>query len=165
MNNWNLLRKESRIWLYGANRRFTSSELSYIQDLLEDFCSSWAAHGKKLDCGFKIIGDQIIALAVDEAVEAASGCSIDSSVAVIREIDNKYRLDIFNRLRTYVSVGENSLETLSLDDVKRKLASAELHSYSPVVNMQASEIRQIRENPFIPLKNTWLERFIERQTA
>ena len=44
-----------------------------------------------------LINNSILILAVDEARKAASGCSIDSSVHMIKHLEKELKIDFFNR--------------------------------------------------------------------
>ncbi len=88
----------SKVWLYFADRRLTNEEVSICSADLNSFNNTWSAHGKKLHSGQTILFNHVIVLVVDENTEAASGCSIDSSVHAIKKIGAKINVDFFNRL-------------------------------------------------------------------
>lgn len=96
------LSKNARVWVYQSNRTLTDSEKQQISSRLDDFTSSWAAHGAKLMCESTILGDYFIVLAVDDRFEMPSGCSIDSSIKLMKEIGNEFQIDFFNRLKLIV---------------------------------------------------------------
>ena len=53
--DFNQLPDESRVWIYQANRSFSEDELKEIKSKLETFITSWTAHGKDLQSGFKML--------------------------------------------------------------------------------------------------------------
>ncbi len=159
MNHWETLSNDARVWLYGANRKLSETEQRKIQDMLDTFCESWAAHGAKLDCGYTILYNQLIILAVDEKSAAASGCSIDSSVKVFREIDAKYELDLFNRLRSY-HLREGQLVAHHSSAIKQLLESNELTSQSLFIDPLIGSKYDVLNNLTKPLKETWLNKYL-----
>jgi hypothetical protein len=72
----------ARLWVYQANRPFTSEEKQFVAYNAERFVAQWAAHGQDLNASFLIEYDQFLILMVDERQAEASGCSIDSSVGI-----------------------------------------------------------------------------------
>ena len=46
--NFDVLPKNSRIWIYQSNRSFTEIELEDISSKLNVFLQSWSAHGSDL---------------------------------------------------------------------------------------------------------------------
>lgn len=89
--------ENTKLWIYQADRKFTPTEILNISNLLGEFTSTWQAHGQNLSAGFEIRYSLFIILWVDENLANASGCSIDSSVRIIKEIEQKYGVDLFNR--------------------------------------------------------------------
>lgn len=91
----------SRVWIYIANRAFTAEERPVLDAHLAAFTSSWAAHGTPLAAEAAVLLDQIVVLAVDEAPQTATGCSIDASVAALRALPQAAPtladLDLFDR--------------------------------------------------------------------
>lgn len=159
MNNWNQLADNARIWLYGANRSLTESEESQILLILDRFCDEWAAHGAKLNCGFQILHHQIIVLGVDEASAAASGCSIDSSVKVFRDIDAQFQLDLFNRLRSY-HIADNTINALDSSSIKSKVEAVELQADSRFIDMLITSKGDVRNALVKPMSQTWLSKYL-----
>lgn len=164
MNNWNQLKPQSRIWIYGANRPFHEHEAVNIETYLNKFCATWAAHGAKLLCGFKLVYNQFIIIAVDEESAAASGCSIDKSIEIIEQIDSKLNLDLFNRFRSYEVVSESPLSIipLTVEEVKSKIEKGELNQFSKMINMQGFYLRDITPDITQPLSNTWLQKYLPK---
>jgi len=158
MNLWDNLPGHARVWVYGANRRLSDQELTLVKNQLEDFCADWAAHGAKLACGFNILYDQLVILAVDEQQAAASGCSIDSSVRVIREIDANLNIDLFNRLRAFV-VRENGLETYSPSEFKTALEANQINADTAVIDPLVLNLDQMNQEFIKPVSDTWLKKY------
>jgi len=88
---------KSKIWIYQSNRELTSPEVTAIQQKLNDFTTQWQAHGHQLQAKADILYNFFIVFTVDEASASVTGCSIDSSVRIIKEIEQEYKLDLFNR--------------------------------------------------------------------
>ncbi|MCP4975889.1 MAG: ABC transporter ATPase, partial [Maribacter sp.] len=78
--DFNVLPESSRVWIYQANRSFTSLELEELGGELDAFIQDWTAHGSDLKAGYEIRYKRFIILALDQTDTAASGCSIDASV-------------------------------------------------------------------------------------
>lgn len=130
-----------RIWLYTANRTITSAEEQEILPVLNDFVSKWATHGKGMRATSTIIDQRFVVIVSDEEVTAASGCSIDSSVRLIKSIGSQYNIDFFNRLKVVVlNEGEQAFVSIhSLSKYPNALV------YNPLIQSLGE------------LRNTWLE--------
>lgn len=101
----------SRIWLYLAERKLDSTELHFVEEKLQEFLRTWNAHGKNLNCNGTIIFSQYLVLSVNEEIEFASGCSIDSSVHFVKTLVSELNIDFFNRMNVLSIINENETKT------------------------------------------------------
>ena len=92
------LADDSRIWIFQANRKFSTEEKEIIISKLNTFIADWNAHGAELLADFDLPYDQFIVVGVDENQATASGCSIDKLTKLVREIDADYSYDLLNRM-------------------------------------------------------------------
>jgi hypothetical protein len=107
------LSDHSRVWLYLSDRKLDSTEQLFAEEKLQDFLSTWKAHGKSLNCNGTILFSQYLILSVDEDIESASGCSIDSSVRFVKLLGVELTVDFFNRLNVLSWVNENETRVFS----------------------------------------------------
>src|SRR5690606_26810880 len=88
-----------RIWIYQANRELTAADKAKILDKLELFTADWTAHGRPLAAKAEVRYDRFIILMVDDAIAPPTGCSIDKSVYLLKEIERETGLSLFDRLQ------------------------------------------------------------------
>ena len=144
---------DARVWIYQSNRAFDSDEKADIEKQLIDLCNNWNTHGTALHCSFQI-HDWFICLFVDESMQDASGCSIDSSVAVIKSIAKQYQIDFFDRMNIAYLEGENT-QVLPLPKFKQILSSETL-VFNNLVKTKAEYESQWK----IPISDSWLAKYI-----
>ena len=87
----------SRVWIYQCNRRFTLEETLNIEGLLEKFASTWLSHGSKVKGFANLFFSQFIIIMADENATGVSGCSTDSSVRLVKDIEQDYNVNLFER--------------------------------------------------------------------
>tara|TARA_B100001057_G_scaffold273686_1_gene273982 strand:+ start:174 stop:641 length:468 start_codon:yes stop_codon:yes gene_type:complete len=145
---------DARVWIYQSDRPFNSSEKTDIEIQLTDLCNNWNNHGRALDCSFQI-HDWFICLFVDESKQGASGCSIDSSVAVIKAIAKQYNIDFFKRMNIAFLDGEFT-NVLPLVDFKKQL-----NPQTVVYNNLISTKIEYENKWKVPLSESWLARFVD----
>lgn len=151
----------AKVWVYQANRTLNEEELNIIDDTLQTFISGWVAHGKDLKAGYKILYGRFIVLSVDEAYNMATGCSIDSSVAVIKELSSKLAVDFFDR--TQIAFFNNGLvETISLNDLSEAGKSGRITAESVFFNNLISNIGEFNKNWKIKAEDSWLKRYLTK---
>ena len=148
------LKGNGRIWIYFSKRPLAAEESQAIQQKMDDFCSGWAAHGSALRSQFEIHFDQLLILGVDEHFEEASGCSIDSSVQMFREIDQEYQLDLFNRMNLAFLEG-NKVQNIPVSELNSAYEQGQLNPESILLDNSISTLDQLRNRWKIPFKESW----------
>jgi len=149
----------SRIWIYQSSRKFTSDELSIISEALSSFSNQWNAHGNPLRSSFDIRFDQFIILAADEDSNAASGCSIDDSVRVVKSLADKLGVDLFDRTRVAFKKDDNIL-AIPIVDLKSKYLEGVWSSQTLVMNNLIVTNGELLEHWMIPAEGSWLKRYL-----
>jgi hypothetical protein len=153
----------SRIWIYQTDRPFSVDEEKVISDSLLSFCSQWEAHGNPLQTSFKIDYHQFVILAVDESSAGASGCSIDGSVRVLKELGNQLEIDFFDRSR--VAFLENDkINTYSLPQLKSLFESGKLTSASQTFNNLVVNKGEWKINWKTAVQKSWLTKYLPKDT-
>ena len=125
----------SRIWLHLANRKLESSEEEFLKQELTVFLDSWSAHGKRLQCNATLLFSQYLIFSVDENIESASGCSIDSSVHFVKRMGSELGIDFFTRLEVLVVEGDDTRLLSYFDAVAQK---------APFINPQITQLSELR---------------------
>ena len=92
---FNQFSPESRVWLFIANQKVSSSQIKLLHTRFSNFCETWKSHGTSLHGEIKFIYDQLIAFGVNQ--ENLCGRSVDALVRFVRESEDD--LDLLNRNR------------------------------------------------------------------
>lgn len=157
--DFNTLPETSRVWIYQANRSFTDDELKEITVKLNDFLEVWTSHGKDLQAGFEIKYKRFIVIALNQDLYAATGCSIDASVAFIQQLEKDYKVDLLDKMNVSYKQGE----FVAYKPLKefRKMAKDKAVSKNTIVfNNLVTNIAEYRENWEVPASDSWHSRFL-----
>src|ERR1700730_12008247 len=87
----------SRVWIYQSSRLFSLSEALQIEEMLNEFVSSWHSHGVAVKGYARLFFGQFIILMADETASGVSGCSTDTSVRLIKELEKFFNVQFFDR--------------------------------------------------------------------
>src|SRR5690606_34245358 len=96
----------ARIWIYQANRTFSEDETKEITNKLDNFLTEWTAHGANLKAGYEMPYRRFIVIGLDQEINAASGCSIDTSVRFIQDLEKEYQVDLLDKMNVSFKQGE-----------------------------------------------------------
>lgn len=98
MTTYDILPATTRVWIYQAQQPFPTDKLAEIRQHLSTFTTNWVSHNNQLRAYGDIYHNQFIVLMVDENLAGASGCSIDKSVHFIKQLEQHYAMDLFDRM-------------------------------------------------------------------
>ena len=146
--------ENSRIWIYQANREFNAGEQTKIEQSLKEFTAQWNAHGHKLAAKAEIRYNRFIILMVDEEQEAASGCSIDKSVSLIREIETAFNVSLFDRFNIAYRQGEHIL-SCNREEFEQLIREGKVTEDTIVFNNLVPTVKELNENWEVPFKQSW----------
>jgi len=149
---------DAKLWIYQSNKPFDELCQIVIKQEISDFVADWQAHGVRLNAGFQIIDNQFIALFVDEENQQATGCSIDKSVVLIKNLETKLNLNLTDKgLVAYVF--DNEIKTIDFKDVKKAVQSGEINLETKIFNLAIVKVGQLKTEFKIAAKNSWLARY------
>ncbi|MCU0356570.1 MAG: hypothetical protein MUE95_03220 [Cyclobacteriaceae bacterium] len=155
---------QSRVWVYQSVRPLTPGEQETISSYLQEFTQHWQAHQQPLQASFTILNDHYVVLAVNESYNQASGCSIDTSVRAMQQIVQQLHIDFFNR--NYVGfMMEDRVVMLKLSELADKQAAGLWNEDTMVFNALAGTKGEINNRWLLKASETWLTRYLKKQTA
>lgn len=97
---------QSKVWLYQSDRAMKDDEVKELEERLQSFVSTWAAHGNELWATSKVLNPYFAVIAVNDSLVPPSGCSVDASVKEMKEIGSELGIDFFNRMKVTIQEDE-----------------------------------------------------------
>jgi len=152
------LPESAKVWVYQSDRKFTSEEKKLIQNHLNEFVISWSSHGQELKAEYDIAYDQFVILGVDESASAASGCSIDSSVQIIRELEQNLNLNLLDKSQV-AYLDKDQIKTIDFRKIKEAVSAGEITPLTPIFSNQVTTHGQLLDNWLVNAGDSWLQRF------
>ena len=151
---------DSRVWVYQSSRLFGMSEALQIEDLLNHFTENWKSHGTPVKGFGTLFFGQFILLMADENATGVSGCSTDSSVRLIKEIENLFKVSMFDRQTLAFAVKEK-VELLPMNQLQYAVDNNFITIDSLYFNNLVQTKEELENNWLIPVKESWLANRIE----
>jgi hypothetical protein len=148
---------DSRVWIYHSDRVLNTTETDQLDQEILTFCKEWASHGSMLRATGKVLLNRILVLMVDESMAGASGCSIDSSVAFVKNIAIKYNIDLFDRMLITYLDGDTP-HTTKLNDLAGELVGKQVEVL--VFDNLVKNKKDLIEAGLVPVSQSWVARFL-----
>ncbi|WP_111671550.1 hypothetical protein [Algoriphagus litoralis] len=148
----------SRVWVYQADQKLSESDEKLIRNRMRSFCESWNTHGNLMPTSFEIVDEQILILAVDESNLGASGCSIDSSVRTLRELESQLNINLTDQGKISLKRPTGELQVIAALGVKSKVTSGQIDQETEVINPMI-RVKADLQNLWQPVRNSWLNKY------
>lgn len=145
----------SRVWIYTSNLEFTPDQIIEIKCAGDAFVAQWQTHGKPLDAGFALVHNRFVLLAVNEKIGKASGCSIDTYIALVKDIELRLGLSLLDKLNLAYREANQNIAVLPLNAFKNEISIGNLNAQTLVFNNMIETLGEMRNIWEVPLVNSW----------
>ena len=157
--DYNSFDDNARVWVYQAGRVLTDAEAADIKKDAIAFVISWKAHGAPLKATAEIFYNLFLVLFVDEGDAAASGCSVDSSVRFIQDLEKRYNITLLDRMNVAFKNG-SEVQMLRLPAFKEELKKGEIALDATVFNNMVTSLSEFKKGWEVSVKESWLGQFV-----
>jgi len=159
-SNYDNFNNNSKVWIYQSASRIEDTDVSKINKILENFCDSWMAHGQQMKAYAKIFYARFIVFIVDESQAEISGCGIDKSVHIVKEIEGLFKLNMFDRLKIAFINKDNEIEVASKNQISKYLEENYIDENTIVFNNLCVDKLSFSLNWKIAIKNSYLKNLL-----
>jgi hypothetical protein len=94
------LTDESRIWVFGISPALDSEASSRVLERVDEFLSTWSAHGAPIVSARDLLYGSFLVVAVDRQSET-SGCSIDRMFGLLQNLERELTVRILDADRVF----------------------------------------------------------------
>lgn len=145
----------SRVWIYQSSRLFFISEALEMEDMLHEFAVNWKSHGAPVKGFANLFFGRFIVLMADETATGVSGCSTDSSVHLIKAIEEKYKVQMFDR-QNLAFIVKDKIEVIPLSQLEYAVENNFINADTLYFNNTVLSKKEMVEKWIIPVKDSWL---------
>ena len=145
----------SRVWIYQSSRLFFISEALEMEDMLNEFAANWKSHGAPVKGFANLFFGRFIVLMADETATGVSGCSTDSSVHLIKSIEEKYKVQLFDR-QNLAFIVKDKIEVIPFSQLEYALENNFINADTLYFNNTVLSKKEMIEKWIIPVKDSWL---------
>ena len=149
----------ARIWIYQCNRTFSAEELEEVTTMTQAFLTQWTAHGANLKAGFQIPYNRFLVIGLDQSVNSASGCSIDASVHFIQLLEQKFKVDLLDKMNVSYKQGD-FVAYKPLKDFKKMAKERAVSKNTIVFNNLITTKQEYLDHWEVPASESWHSRFV-----
>lgn len=146
---------DSRVWIYQCNRLFSLSEALQLEPMLQDFVTGWNSHGDPVKGYANLFFGQFIILMADETATGVSGCSTDTSVRLIKSIEQQFNVQLFDR-QSLAFIIKDKIQLLPLSQLAYAVENNFINGDTLYFNNTVLTKKEWMDHWLIPVKESWL---------
>lgn len=145
----------SKVWIYQCNRLFTIGEAFEIEEILTRFLSQWNSHGAPVKGYANLFFGQFLVFIADETATTVGGCSTDSSVRVVKEIEQRFGVNLFDR-QLLAFIVKEKIQLLPLSQLQYAVENNFISADTLYFNNLVKTKHELLNNWIIPVGQSWL---------
>jgi hypothetical protein len=145
----------SRVWIYQCNRIFFMQEALDMEPMLQEFVQNWKSHGTPVKGYANLFFGRFIIIMADENATGVSGCSTDSSVHLIKAIEKKFAVNMFDRTMLTFYIKEK-VEQIPLTQLNYAIQNGFIKPDTLYFDNTVLTKITLENNWINAAKNTWL---------
>ncbi|MES1225204.1 MAG: hypothetical protein ABUT20_57510 [Bacteroidota bacterium] len=149
------------MWVYQSSRLFALSEALEIELMLKNFAAEWKSHGVPVKGAGYLFFGQFIVLMADETATGVSGCSTDSSVRLIKNIEQSFGVNMFDRLNLAFII-KDKVQLLPMAQLQYAYDNQFVNSETLYFNNLVQTKEELEEKWLIPIRASWLAQRISQ---
>ena len=148
----------AKVWIYQSSALFTAADVEKLTSITSEFVKDWAAHGSNLIADYQLFFNRFICLFVDESAQGASGCSIDSSVHFIQNLEKQFGISLMNRTDVAYVDAKGDIKLIDLHELKDATTKGEISDKTFVFNNLVRTKEEMEKLWLSPISESWHKR-------
>ena len=153
----------ARIWIYQASRPLPQ-EASVLLQKAQDFVAQWTAHGRPLQGSATLRYDQFLVLAVEESLQNATGCAVDASTQLVRDLEQAFQITLLERTCiAFRQEQKNMLVPLAqlAAQIQQGIVAKEMLMFDNTITKKGD----LADKWLVPARATWLGKYFAAHSA
>lgn len=148
-----------KLWIYTLSKKLTEEQEMDLKNRCQNFVSGWTAHDTSLDASFELYKHRLLIFKVDETKYAASGCSIDKQLRLVKELEQVFSVELLNRLLVaYNDI--DSIKVAKASDIKELLINGTISKDTLVYDNTITNSDELTTLWQKPLSETYLAKYL-----
>ena len=153
------LSNDSRVWIFQSTQMIDNTTIEKIKSKLKLFLDNWKSHQMNFKSSFEIRNNTFIIIAADES-NLVSGCSIDSLINFIKELESLFDLQLMDKLHVKY-IFNNEIQTKHLNDFKILCHSLDKNQELMVFNNLVKNIYELNHNWNVDVRESWHKKYLK----
>lgn len=154
-----LIPEDAKVWIYPSSRKFYATEIDELETKIKTFLESWKADDEEFKASYKFLYNRFIILFAADENSSLTNSDIDASVSFIFELQEKYQVELLDKMNACFKQGE-FVQYKQLKDFKKLLKNKAITAKSIIFDNLVTTKNDFENNWEIPIEESWYRRFL-----
>lgn len=145
----------ARVWVYGADRNLDNAAEGALLAEVDNYLTSWTAHGVPLSAARDWRARRFLTIAVDQERAGASGCSIDGLFRTLKSLEQRLGASIITSGLIFFRGKDGEIRSVTRDEFGNLGASGEVDSDTEVYDLSVTTLGEWRSRFSSRAGNSW----------
>jgi hypothetical protein len=146
----------ARVWIFGSDRPLTEAGSAALLKGVDEYLTSWKAHGQPLTVGSQFRDNRFLVVAVDQSTAGATGCSIDGLFRVLQGLEPAVGASLVGGGRVFYRGAESVVQSTTRDQVPALAASGAITKNTVVFDTSITDLGKFRSGFEKRAKESWI---------
>lgn len=145
----------SRVWVYGVDRQIDVSAESALLREVDNYLTTWTAHGVPLSAGRKWSDGRFLTVAVDQSRAGASGCSIDGLFRALKTLEQEIGAGLVTSGLVFFRGKDGAIRSVTRDEFTELGATGEVDGETEVFDPSVTSLGEWRARFSSHASDSW----------
>ena len=157
--DYNSLSDDAKVWIYPASRKFYPQEIEEVENDIQSFVKSWKKEDENFKASYRFLYNRFIVLVAEDENSLLTSEDIDASVSFILQLQQKYNLELLDKMNVCFKQGDY-VQYKELKDFKKLLKNRALTGKSVVFDNLITNNYDFKNYWEIPIEDSWYNRYL-----
>lgn len=151
--------ENARVWIYAADKQVPEEITAAVYNKILAFTKEWSSHQQALKATGGLLHNYFIVFVVDDGYNKPGGCSIDSSVRFIRNLETELNIDFFNR-NIFYYLQDEEVKSIRREDLPQALQDNLINDNTLFFDTLVQTKIQFQKEWLKEFKDSWQKKLI-----
>lgn len=145
----------ARVWVYGVDRDLDRTKESILLQEVDNYLTTWNAHGVPLSAGRHWKDGRFLTVAVDQNRAGASGCSIDGLYRTLKSVEPRIGAAVVTSGLVFFRGKDGRIRSVTRDEFSRLAATGEIDGKTEVFDPSVTSLGEWRARFSSHASDSW----------
>ena len=152
---------EARVWIFGSPEPLDPERRDELEDLMPPFLERWTAHRRDLRAAWDLREDRFLVVAVDESAAPASGCSIDTLMRHLSDLEERLDTSLLDAGWVWYRGAGGTIEAVRRHRLGELAEEGRVTGATPVFDPTLATLGELRRGRLErPARDSWHGRLL-----